>query len=144
MKSSILVLTVFCSVVSGSQAADIADQQLIHQQARQQALEAQLAPPPAEIHLSVPETGASSAFPVETPCFPITRVRLAGTENFPHWLPFRRVAQQGENHCLGDKGISRLMTQLQNQLINHGYVTSRVLAPRQDLRTHTLKLVMIP
>ncbi|WP_445260687.1 POTRA domain-containing protein, partial [Photorhabdus sp. HUG-39] len=36
------------------------------------------------------------------------------------------------------------MTQLQNQLINHGYVTSRVLAPRQDLRTHTLKLVMIP
>ncbi|WP_065823998.1 ShlB/FhaC/HecB family hemolysin secretion/activation protein, partial [Photorhabdus australis] len=114
------------------------------QQARQQALEAQLAPPPAEVHLSVPETGESSAFPVETPCFPITHIVLAGTENFPHWLPFRRVAQQGENHCLGDKGISQLITQLQDQLINHGYVTSRVLAPRQDLRTQTLKLVMIP
>ncbi|MBS9438869.1 ShlB/FhaC/HecB family hemolysin secretion/activation protein [Photorhabdus noenieputensis] len=144
MKSSIVVLTVFCSVVSGSQAADIADQQLIHQQARQQALEAQLAPPPAEVHLSVPETGESSAFPVETPCFPITHVALAGTENFPHWLPFRRVTQQSENHCLGDKGISRLITQLQDQLINHGYVTSRVLVPPQDLRTQTLKLVMIP
>ncbi|MEQ2015237.1 ShlB/FhaC/HecB family hemolysin secretion/activation protein, partial [Photorhabdus bodei] len=79
MKSSIVVLIVFCSAVSGSQAADIAEQQLIHQQARQQALEAQLAPPPAEVRLSVPETGASAAFPVETPCFPITRVRLAGT-----------------------------------------------------------------
>ncbi|KMW72889.1 hypothetical protein TI10_12125 [Photorhabdus luminescens subsp. luminescens] len=56
MKRSILVLTVFCSMVSGSQAADIADQQLIHQQTRQQALEAQLTPPPAEVHLSVPET----------------------------------------------------------------------------------------
>ncbi|AXG41972.1 ShlB/FhaC/HecB family hemolysin secretion/activation protein [Photorhabdus laumondii] len=144
MKSSIVVLIVFCSAVSGSQAADIADQQLIHQQARQQALETQLAPPPAEVHLSVPETGESSAFAVETPCFPITHVRLAGTENFPHWLPFRLVAQQGENHCLGDKGISRLITQLQDQLINHGYVTSRVLVPRQDLRTQTLKLVMIP
>ncbi|WP_276204177.1 POTRA domain-containing protein, partial [Photorhabdus australis] len=108
MKSSILALAVFCSVVTDSQAADIADQQLIHQQARQQALEAQLAPPPAEVHLSVPETGESSAFPVETPCFPITHIVLAGIENFPHWLPFRRVAQQGENHCLGDKGISQL------------------------------------
>uniref|UniRef100_UPI000B683A9B POTRA domain-containing protein n=1 Tax=Photorhabdus luminescens TaxID=29488 RepID=UPI000B683A9B len=55
-----------------------------------------------------------------------------------------RVAQQGENHCLGAQGINRLMTQLQDQLINHGYVTSRVLVPRQDLRTQTLKLVMIP
>ncbi|WP_387440473.1 POTRA domain-containing protein, partial [Photorhabdus sp. RM105S] len=97
-------------MVSGSQAADLSAQQLIHQQARQQALEAQLTPPPAEVHLSVPEQAVSSAFPLETPCFPITRVVLAGTENFPHWLPFRRVAQQGENHCLGAQGINRLMT----------------------------------
>ncbi|MCT8345422.1 ShlB/FhaC/HecB family hemolysin secretion/activation protein [Photorhabdus kleinii] len=144
MKSSILVFAVFYSVVSGSQAADLSAQQLIHQQARQQALEAQLAPPPAEVHLSVPEQAVSSAFPLETPCFPITRVVLAGTENFPRWLPFRRVAQQGENHCLGAQGINRLMTRLQDQLINHGYVTSRVLVPRQDLHTQTLKLVMIP
>ncbi|MBS9425632.1 hypothetical protein [Photorhabdus caribbeanensis] len=64
MKSSILVLTVFCSVVSGSQAADIADQQLIHQQARQQALEAQLAPPPAEVLLFVPEPAGFPTSPV--------------------------------------------------------------------------------
>ncbi|WP_422630899.1 hypothetical protein [Photorhabdus tasmaniensis] len=74
MKSSILVFAVFCSVMPGSQAADMADQQLIHQQARQQALEAQLAPPPADVRLSVPEKAVSSTFPVETPCFPITRV----------------------------------------------------------------------
>ncbi|SCZ71967.1 MULTISPECIES: hypothetical protein [Photorhabdus] len=34
MKSSILVFAVFYSVVSGSQAADLSAQQLIHQQAR--------------------------------------------------------------------------------------------------------------
>ncbi len=55
MKSSILVFAVFCSVMPSSQAADIADQQLIHQQARQQALEVQLAPPPADVRLSVPD-----------------------------------------------------------------------------------------
>ncbi|WP_232832577.1 hemolysin secretion/activation protein [Photorhabdus sp. CRCIA-P01] len=55
MKSSILVFAIFYSVISGSQAADLSEQQRIHQQARQPALEAQLAPP-AEVHLSVPET----------------------------------------------------------------------------------------
>ncbi|NHB89228.1 ShlB/FhaC/HecB family hemolysin secretion/activation protein [Photorhabdus tasmaniensis] len=144
MKSSILVFAVLCSVMPGSQAADMADQQLIHQQARQDALEAQLAPPQPDIRLSVPEKAVPAGFPSETLCFPVARVVLTGTENFPHWLPFRRIAQQGEHHCLGDQGINRLMTRLQNQLIDHGYVTSRVLAPRQDLRSKTLTLVMIP
>ncbi|WP_232832445.1 hypothetical protein [Photorhabdus sp. CRCIA-P01] len=63
MKSSILVFAVFCSVVSVSQAADISDQQRIHQQARQPALEAQLTPPPVEVRLSVPETRRFSNLP---------------------------------------------------------------------------------
>ncbi|WP_225817121.1 hypothetical protein [Photorhabdus antumapuensis] len=64
MKSSILVFAVFYSVISGSQAADLSEQQLIHQQARQQALEAQLAPPPAEVYLSVPKPAGFQTSPV--------------------------------------------------------------------------------
>ncbi|MGV7960714.1 hypothetical protein QPK13_06210 [Photorhabdus tasmaniensis] len=91
MKSNILVFAVFCSVMPGSQAADMADQQLIHQQVRQQALEAQLAPPPADVRLSVPEKVVSSTFPVETPCFPITRVwtgkpRRKGSRCIWQWI----------------------------------------------------------
>ncbi|KOY62540.1 ShlB/FhaC/HecB family hemolysin secretion/activation protein [Photorhabdus heterorhabditis] len=144
MKSGILVLAVFCSLASGSQAADMADQQLIHQQARQQALEAQLASPPADVRLSVPEKTVPAAFPAEAGCFPLTRVTLTGTENFPHWLPLTRLARQGEHHCLGTQGINQLMNRLQNRLIDSGYVTSRILAPAQDLNSGTLKLVVIP
>ncbi|WP_128575662.1 ShlB/FhaC/HecB family hemolysin secretion/activation protein [Photorhabdus temperata] len=139
-----MVFTSFLIVSTSAKATEISDQQLIHQQERQKALEAQLAPPPKDIRLSIPEKTVPSEFPVDTPCFPITRVVLEGTENFPHWLPLMRLAQQGENHCLGTQGINMLMTQIQNRLISHGYVTSRVLAPNQDLNSKTLKLVVIP
>ncbi len=144
MQKKVIVFTSFLIVTTSAKATEISDQQLIHQQERQKALEAQLAPPPADIRLSIPEKTVPSEFPVDTPCFPITRVVLAGTENFPHWLPLMRLAQQGENQCLGTQGINVLMTRIQNRLINHGYVTSRVLAPNQNLNSKTLKLVIIP
>ncbi len=46
-----------------SHAVDISDQHLIHQQARQQALQVQLTPPPADVRPSVPEKAVSSTFP---------------------------------------------------------------------------------
>ncbi|MBS9430587.1 ShlB/FhaC/HecB family hemolysin secretion/activation protein [Photorhabdus akhurstii] len=144
MQKKVIIFTSFLFITTGVKAAEISDQQLIHQQERQKALEAQLAPPPEDIRLSVPETAVPSEFPVDTPCFPITRVVLEGTEHFPHWLPLKRLAQQGENHCLGTQGINILMTRIQNRLINHGYVTSRVLAPSQDLNSKTLKLMILP
>lgn len=36
------------------------------------------------------------------------------------------------------------MTTLQNRLIDHGYTTTRVLAPQQDLNSGTLRLTVIP
>ncbi|WP_350307382.1 ShlB/FhaC/HecB family hemolysin secretion/activation protein [Photorhabdus viridis] len=144
MQKKVIVFTSFLIVTTSAKAAEISDQQLIHQQERQKALEAQLAPPPADIRLSIPEEIVPSEFPVDTPCFPITRVVLEGTENFPHWLPLKRLAQKGENQCLGTQGINVLMTRIQNRLISHGYVTSRVLAPNQHLNSKILKLVVIP
>ncbi|TDB57123.1 ShlB/FhaC/HecB family hemolysin secretion/activation protein [Photorhabdus khanii] len=144
MQKKVIVFTSFLIVTTSAKATEISDQQLIHQQERQKALEAQLAPPPANIRLSIPEKTTPSEFPVDTPCFPITRVVLEGTENFPYWLPLMRLAQKGENQCLGTQGINVLMTRIQNRLISHGYVTSRVLAPNQNLNSKTLKLVIIP
>ncbi|NHB89483.1 ShlB/FhaC/HecB family hemolysin secretion/activation protein [Photorhabdus tasmaniensis] len=140
MQKKVIVFTGFLIVTTSAKTIEISDQQLIHQQERQKALEAQLAPPPA----SIPEKTVPSEFPVDTPCFPITRVVLEGTENFPHWLPLKRLAQKGENQCLGTQGINVLMTRIQNRLISHGYVTSRVLAPNQHLNSKILKLVVIP
>ncbi|MFN7050352.1 POTRA domain-containing protein, partial [Proteus mirabilis] len=40
--------------------------------------------------------------------------------------------------------INLLMSALQNRLIGHGYITTRVLAPSQDLKTGTLRLLIVP
>jgi len=114
---------------------------IIHQQERQRALEKQLQPATPDVRLSPPATGSSRLhFPDENPCFPLQRILLKGKEDFPHWLPLQRLANQASGRCLGAQGINLLMSALQNLLIDRGYVTSRVLAPAQDLTQGSLTL----
>ncbi|EHM9031041.1 hemagglutinin repeat-containing protein, partial [Escherichia coli] len=82
--------------------------------------------------------------PVETPCFQIKQTELKGADALPHWLPLQKIANGAVGHCLGAKGINLLMSTLQNRLVDHGYVTTRVLAPSQDLKSGILRLVVIP
>jgi len=121
------------------------DRTLQSQQQRQRALEETLTPPTPDVRLSPPASSFGRiTFEKETPCFRIDKVELSGQQALPHWLPLQRLARQGEGHCLGGKGINQLMSVLQNRLIDHGYVTSRVLAPNQDLTRGTLSLVILP
>ncbi|WP_249226388.1 ShlB/FhaC/HecB family hemolysin secretion/activation protein [Entomohabitans teleogrylli] len=131
-------------MVFALQAAPIADP-FVHQQEQQKALEQQLMPTAPDVRLSAP-SGASGklTFPLETPCFPLHQVELTGLEAFPHWLPLRRIARQGEGRCLGSQGINMLMSALQNRLVDSGYVTARVLAPAQDLKSGRLQLALVP
>lgn len=120
-------------------------QQTLHQQERQRALEERLAPPTPDVRLSAPSASSDRLiFPVEKPCFVIDRVTLSGTEPLPRWLPLQRIANQALGQCLGGQGINQLMSQLQNRLVGHGYVTTRVLAPQQDLNSGTLALQVVP
>ena len=88
--------------------ADIVrEQQFINQQQRQQALESQLAPPSPDIHLSAEGVNIDDGlFPVEQPCFAISRVILQGAEALPHWLPLQRQTNKVNGRCLGGKGIN--------------------------------------
>jgi hemolysin activation/secretion protein len=127
-----------------AQAADSVDQ-FNYQQEQQKALEQRLAPPGPDVRLSGPEKlSAKLQFPAETPCYPVTRVSLSGAQTLPGWLPLRRIADQGQGQCLGTSGINRLMSALQNRMIASGYVTTRVLAPAQDLKSGTLQLTILP
>lgn len=111
---------------------------------RQNALEQQLRPTVPDVRLTPPASGFSRlVFPQEKPCFPLNRVVLTGTGALPHWLPLQRIAGQAVGHCLGGKGINLLMSALQNRLIDHGYITTRVLAPSQDLKSGELKLSIL-
>jgi hemolysin activation/secretion protein len=121
------------------------DRQLIHQQEQQRALEQRLTPNAPDVRLSPPsDSFGRIIFPQETPCFTISQVTLSGTDTLPHWLPLQHISNQALGYCLGGKGINLLMSTLQNRLVDHGYITTRVLAPQQDLNSGELKLVVVP
>lgn len=117
----------------------------IIQQQRQEALEQQLTPSAPDVLLSAPGSFTRKInFPVETPCFQIKQTELEGADALPHWLPLQKIANGAVGHCLGAKGINLLMSTLQNRLVDHGYITTRVLAPSQDLKSGILRLLIIP
>lgn len=132
-------------ITCSAQAAPFIDQQQQHIKTQQSAKEAQLTPEAPDITLSdnqLPD--AEGPFPLETPCFPIKHVQLTGQDAFPRWFPAQRVADGAVGRCLGVKGINQLMSRLQNRMVDHGWVTSRVLVPEQDLRSGTLTLALVP
>lgn len=132
------------SLMLSAHAAEPENQFIIQQQ-RQRALEQQLTPPVPDVRLSEPASSFGKiAFPIESPCFAINRIELSGQEALPHWLPLQRIADQAQGRCLGGKGINLLMSTLQNRLVDHGWITTRVLAPSQDLKSGTLKLTIVP
>ncbi|MDJ7444055.1 ShlB/FhaC/HecB family hemolysin secretion/activation protein [Salmonella enterica] len=96
--------------------------------------------------VSLPVSGVKTwlQFPEENPCFRIKQVVVTGQEALPHWVPVHRLASQAVGHCIGIYGINLLVTDMQNRLISHGWITSRLLVPEQDLSTGTLRLVVLP
>lgn len=135
----------FTSVASSAEGVAGAEEQIIIQQQRQKALEQQLTPPKPDVRLSPPSSGFGSIdYPNETPCFPIHKVVLSGEEKLPRWLPIQHLGVEAEARCLGAQGINLLMSTLQNRLVDHGYITTRVLAPSQDLKSGVLTLVIVP
>lgn len=142
--------------VSGAQAdggtfndqqRQIDNQQLIHRQEQQQALEQQLAPEAPDVRI-LPETLRSrqGRFPSEYPCFMIREVHLSGADALPQWAQreAQRLMLTARDKCLGTQGINQLMSDLQDTLIDHGWITTRVLAPQQDLINGKLNLTLLP
>lgn len=123
------------------------DQQMIHRQEQQHALEQQLMPEAPDIRI-LPETLRSRQgdFPDEYPCFMIRQITLSGIEALPGWaqLESQRLILKARDKCLGAQGINQLMSELQDTLIDHGWITTRVLAPQQDLVNGKLNLAILP
>lgn len=125
--------------------AQEAARQFQQQEQQQKARDDVLTPQAPDIRLSEKASSPSHLiFPEEKPCFAINQVTLTGQETLPRWVPFTRLANQAVGHCVGVKGINLLMSTLQNRLINHGWVTTRVLAPQQDLSSGELQLRIVP
>ncbi|AHI79389.1 outer membrane hemolysin activator protein [Burkholderia pseudomallei] len=110
------------------------------------------------VRSSVTASAGYPALPSETPCFRIDRFALDVPDTLPaslksqgaSALPMDRFAFAREwlehytGQCVGKQGLDVLVKGLSQAILAHGYVTTRVLLPEQDLSTGTLKLSLIP
>jgi len=125
-------------------SADNAQQQL-HQQAQQHALEQRLTTPEPDARTAKPPAAIpASGYPVERPCFDFTQVKLDGKDSLPNRRALQRIVQAAQGRCLGQQGINLLMRRLQNALMEEGYITTRIVAPQQDLTQGRLHLTVLP
>ena len=109
----------------------------------QQKLQRQLSPAADDVRLLSPEDGAGVEYPQETPCFVINQILLENGELFRP-VALRSLVASALGKCLGGQGIGNLMSAIQNSLIDDGYVTTRLLAPSQDLNSGILRLIIVP
>ena len=130
-----------------AQSADTATQALLRQQERERALREQQESTP-DVRLSQPVQVAQDRLPTnETPCFPIARLQFDGEDASAFRWALKAADAPHDpatGHCLGTAGINVVMKRVQNALVAHGYVTTRVLAKPQDLHAGVLTLTVIP
>jgi hemolysin activation/secretion protein len=92
---------------------------------------------------------------LESPCFPIQTLQLravagespAVASKFTWALDAAAGPDAGDaptGRCLGADGIAIVIKRLQNAVIARGYVTTRILAEPQDLKSGVLTLTVIP
>ncbi|MDO2447872.1 ShlB/FhaC/HecB family hemolysin secretion/activation protein [Enterobacter vonholyi] len=114
-------------------------------QQQDQARHDQLAPQSKSL-LSAEGTRASDTLILtkEAVCYDIQHVVIDGAESLPHWLTFRDLIKQTEKQCVGIRGIKNLHTAMQNRLISHGFITTRILVPTQNLRNGILHFTILP
>ena len=151
-----------CALLSGKGFAatpdEIARQRLYQEQQTQQLERERILRQQQELKPDVrlpnqapgntPATQAPPEYPSnEAPGVVVNKINLIGelSESFHFALnDVLTGPHQAIGKCLGIQGINAVMTQVQNSIIAKGYVTTRVLAAPQDLKTGTLTLTIIP
>ncbi|MEM5436546.1 ShlB/FhaC/HecB family hemolysin secretion/activation protein [Paraburkholderia diazotrophica] len=131
------------------------NQQLQQQRDAQQR--AQTVNVPA-VRSAAPKAEGFPVLPAESPCFRIDTFALDVPATLPDPVrkrgasalpldPFafaREWLDHYKGQCIGKTGLDTLTKGLQQTVLSHGYVTTRVLLPEQDLSTGTLKLALVP
>ncbi|MGP5070303.1 ShlB/FhaC/HecB family hemolysin secretion/activation protein [Psychrobacter faecalis] len=96
---------------------------------------------------SITSSASQGTDPASLPCFDINHIYLTGelSEKFTFALtPFTMGKSSLLGSCLSVNDINRLVTNVQNRIIEEGYVTTRVLVQNQNLKSGNLFLTLIP
>lgn len=135
--------------------AQVDQSQSLLQQERERARR-ELSERRPDVRLKSNQGLAQPSFPAqEVPCFPIATFELKGEQSGQfQWAlqaithpsdPPQQHSTSGQGaRCLGAKGINIVMARVQNALIERGFVTTRVVAAPQDLRSGVLVMTLVP
>jgi hemolysin activation/secretion protein len=150
----VIASAVAAGAAQAQTATDVQRAADAERQAREREQQRQLRLQPAPDVFLGPEAPASHTrrLPLdEQPCFRIDGVRFRGAEDTAIDMALLRGAVDGIDgddapvgRCLGAQGVGQLIERAQDALIAQGFVTSRVLAPPQDLRMGELVLQVLP
>lgn len=148
------MLTVSAHFTCGAQPAptqDAAAQEYIREQERERAQRELLQPgPDVRLNRGVDRVVGPLLVEDDKPCFPIQRLEARGPLDSRFTAAVQAARQalfgvelDGPAVCLGAKSINQVLESIQNDLVGRGYVTTRVLAEPQDLKTGTLVVTVI-
>lgn len=121
-------------------------------QVQQQQAQASQFQPAADVRVETDSQENLTLSNFEMPCYPIHRISLIdySPDNSLQTSRFQWAFNQASKdlkltlpHCFGGEGMGILMKQVQNRIIEKGYVTTRVVAQEQDLRSGDLVLTVI-
>ncbi|MGN3332866.1 hemagglutinin repeat-containing protein [Pseudomonas aeruginosa] len=130
-----------------AQTQDSTAQELLRQQERERVLREQQETTP-DVRLRPAQASPPDLLPPnETPCFPIERIRLDGEDAHRFLWSLKAADPRNDpatGRCLGTDGINVVMARVQNAIVARGFVTTRILASPQDLKTGTLTLTVVP
>jgi hemolysin activation/secretion protein len=136
--------------------ANAEQNQQVQQQRQAQQRDATVQAPAVRSSVSTTETYPD--LPQESPCFRIDTfaldvpatlpdaVRAKGASSLP-LDPFafaREWLDHYKGQCVGKNGVNILSKGLQQAILSHGYITTRVLLPEQDLSGGVLKFALVP
>lgn len=128
-------------------AQSFAIDELLRQQERERQLRLQQEQAP-DVRLQAPIAPTVILLPEnESPCFRIDRITLVGDAADRFHFAVQSVVE-GEDSpigkCLGANGIKVVLMRAQNAIVAKGFVTTRVLAAPQDIKSGDLTLTVIP
>lgn len=122
--------------VSASQSTT---SQIEQDRARQETLE----PKQQSFQSSQLGSGTKSiVFPQEATCKFINDIKIESDDEKLTYKLLNKLSIQAKNKCLGIEGIRLLARTMQNELIVHGYITSLIDIPSQDMENGILTLTL--
>jgi hemolysin activation/secretion protein len=139
-----LLSALFCTQNVWAESLTPGENQELNRRSKEEAQQRQDLQRQKDVFLQKDQTKANdSSLPVETPSFLIHSIKLEGEKlgRFPWLLP---ILNQYAERRVGKAGINQIVKRLTNELIDRGYVTTRIVIPEQDISTGKLSLLLVP